>query len=326
VIDLHVDSFVWTRLFGYDFTRRHGGGLLGARFYSQVDLPRLREGGVGGAIWSITTNPFRRPTRRTPVFRDNLERLMATFARAPSTVAVCRDVADYRAARADGRHAVFIGIQGGNALDGDLSLSTFDPSLLIKVTIVHLTNSSLGSPSTASGRADKGLTDRGRRLVASLNRRRIFVDLAHISRRGFFDAVAVHDPNQPLLVSHTGVAGVFRSRRNLDDRQLRAVAATGGVVGVMYASAFLGEPFFGARAEAIVDHLQHIVEVIGEDHAALGSDWDGAIVAPRDMPTAAELPIVTELMLRRGWSDTRIRKILGGNFLRALGVLRPQGS
>lgn len=323
VIDLHVDTFIWTRIFGYDLLRRHGRGLLGARFYGQADLPRLREAGVGGAIWSITTNPLRRASRRTAVFRKNLDRLVAIFAEAPADVALCRSAADYRAARAVGRHAAFIGIQGGNALDGDLALATFDASLLIKVTLVHLSTSSLGTTSAPSlGAGDGGLSERGRELVASLDRHRLFVDLAHINRRGFFDAVAAHDRTKPLLVSHTGIAGVHRHWRNVDDDQLRAVAATGGVVGVMYQNSFLGEPLFGGRAEAVVDHLEHIVDVVGEDCAALGSDWDGAIITPRDMATCLELPLLCELMLRRGWRPERVRKILGGNFLRALEALR----
>jgi membrane dipeptidase len=322
VIDLHVDTFIWTRLFGYDLLRRHGRGLFDGRLYSQVDLPRLREARVSGAIWSITTNPLRRASRRTGVFRKNLDRLTGVFDRVPDQVAICRNAADYRAARAAGRHAAFIGIQGGNALDGDLTLATFDRSLLIKVTLVHLTSSSIGATSAPWLRAGGGLTDRGRELVTSLNQHHIFVDLAHISRQGFFDAVAVHDRTQPLLVSHTGVSGVYRHWRNLDDEQLRAVANTGGVIGVMYQSSFLGERALGGRAEAVVEHLQHIVDVVGEDHAALGSDWDGAIVTPRDMATCLELPILCELMLRRGWSHERIGKVLGGNFLRALEMLR----
>ena len=323
VIDLHVDTFIWTRIFGYDLLRRHGRGLLGARFYGQADLPRLRAAGVGGAIWSITTNPLRR--RRAEVFRKNLDRLVAIFARAPEEVALCRDAADYRAARAAGRHAAFIGVQGGNAFDDDLALESFDASLLVKVTLVHLSTSSLGTtsaPSARFGGGDGGLTDRGRELVAALDRHRVFVDLAHINRRGFFDAVDAHDRTRPLLVSHTGIAGVHRHWRNVDDEQLRAVADSGGVVGVMYQSSFLGEPLWGGRSEAIVAHLEHIVDVVGEDHAALGSDWDGAIITPRDMATCLELPLLCEQMLARGWSHPRIAKVLGGNFLRALEQLR----
>jgi membrane dipeptidase len=325
VIDLHIDTFIWTRIFGYDLTRRHGRGLFGARFYGQADLPRLREARVTGGIWSITTNPMRRGTRRAAVFHKNLDRLQRIFETVPEDVAICRTAADYRAAQRAGKHGAFIGIQGGNALDAEGALAAVDPSLLIKVTLVHLSTSTLGTTSAPFNRAGDGgrLTDRGRDYVRALNQQRIFVDLAHINRQGFFDALEVHDKTQPFIVSHTGIAGVHQHWRNVDDDQLRAVARSGGVVGVMYQSSFLGDPLLGGKAESIVNHLQHIVNVIGDDYPALGSDWDGAIITPRDMQTCLELPRLTQLMLDRGWSSERIHKILGGNFLRALGALRP---
>ena len=221
VLDLHVDTFIWTRIWGYDLLARHGRGLFNARFYGQADLPRLRAAGVGGAIWSITTNPLRRASRRLPVFHRNLARLQAIFARAPEQVSVCRNVADYRAARAAGRHGAFIGVQGGNAIDAPDALSTFDASLLVKVTLVHLSTSTLGRTSAPFAHGADGLTARGRQLVADLNAHRIFVDLAHISRKGFFDAVDAHDKTQPLLVSHTGIAAVHAHWRNVDDEQLQ---------------------------------------------------------------------------------------------------------
>jgi membrane dipeptidase len=324
VIDLHIDTFIWTRIFGYDLRRRHGRGLFGARFYGQADLPRLREARVTGGIWSITTNPLRRGKRRAPVFKKNLDRLLEIFSTVSDDVAICRTASEYRAAQAAGKHGVFIGIQGGNALDADGALGSVDPSLLIKVTLVHLSTSTLGTTSAPmSGPPDGRLTDRGRDYVRALNQHRIFVDLAHINRQGFFDALEVHDQTQPFLVSHTGVAGVHKHWRNVDDDQLRAVARCGGVVGIMYQSSFLGDRYWGGRAERVVDHLAHIVSTIGEDYAALGSDWDGAIITPRDMQTCLELPRLTQIMLDRGWSPQRIQKILGGNFLRALAALRP---
>ena len=123
-------------------------------------------------------------------------------------------------------------------------------------------------------------------------------------------------------MTHTGVSGVHPHWRNLDDEQLRAIADSGGTVGVMYQSSFLGDRALGGSAETIVRHLAHIVETVGEDHASLGSDWDGAITPPRDMPTCLELPKLVQIMLDRGWDDTRIRKILGGNFLRVVEALR----
>jgi membrane dipeptidase len=325
IIDLHLDTFIWTRIFGYRIDRRHGHGLLGARMYSHADLPRLREAQIGGAIWSITTNPLRTARGRAAAFGKNVARLRGLLEACPDDVVVCRDAADYARARAAGKHAAFLGIQGGNALDAEGALAAADTGALIKITLVHLSTSALGVTSAPSRDREGRLSAQGEAYVQRLNQARVFVDLAHIHRRGFFDAVAVHDPRQPLLVSHTGVSAVTPHWRNVDDAQLAAVAATGGVVGVIYQSSFLGDPLLDGKALSIVDHLEHIVRTIGEDHAALGSDWDGAIFTPRDMPTCLELPRLVELMLHRGWSAARIRKILGGNFLRALTALRPAG-
>ncbi|MEW6268735.1 MAG: membrane dipeptidase [Thermodesulfobacteriota bacterium] len=324
VIDLHVDSFIWTRVFAYDLRRRHGHGLLGARFYSQVDFPRVREAALTGATWVITTHPLRRAAHRTAVFLENVRRLQGIFESVPEDFAVVRSVAEYRRARAAGKHGAFIGIQGGNALDASPdALDLIPDDLVVRITLVHLSSSSLGATSApVDRRRDQGLTDAGREYVRRMNAKRILVDLAHVNRAGFFDAVAVHDRTLPFLVTHTGIAAVHRHWRNLDDDQLRAVADGGGTIGIMYHAPFLGDPWAGGRAETIVRHLAHVVDTVGEDHASLGSDWDGAINPPRDMPTVLELPRLVDLMLRRGWSPERIGKVLGGNFLRVVEAVR----
>ncbi len=324
VIDLHVDSFIWTRTFGYDLRRRHGRGLFDGDFYGQVDFPRILEAQVTGALWSITTNPLRSAAGRARTFARNLARLRAIFASVPEQFEVVRSAAEYRRARAAGKHCAFIVIQGGNAIDCDpAALDLLVDDVVVQVTLVHLSTSSLGTTSSPARRGpDLGLTERGRDLVRALNQRRILVDLAHVSRKGFFDAVEVHDRSQPLIVTHTGVCGVHPHWRNLDDQQLRAVAETGGTVGVIYHGAFLASRTSECRAATIVDHLAHIVATIGDDHASLGSDWDGLIVTPPDMKTCLELPRLVQHMLDRGWSAERIRKILGGNFLRTLERLR----
>lgn len=311
VLDIHSESFVWTRVFGYDLRRTHGRGALGARLYSQADLPRMQAGGLTGAVVSIATNPFRRRSRRPSVSAANVDRLVAALAPAAEVVT---DIAGYRAARAAGRFACFVALQGGNASAAPEDV----PSVVSRVTLVHLTRSMLGSPNAPLG-GRGGLTERGRVYVEGLNQRRILVDLAHASPRTFWDALEVHAPGTPPIVSHTGVSGVHRSWRNLDDDQVRAIAARGGVVGIMFHRGFLG----GSTAEAVIRHLEHLVRIGGEGTPAIGSDWDGLIVTPRDMPTAVDLPVLVQAMLDRGWADGRIRKVLGGNYLRVLADTRP---
>ncbi len=318
VIDLHIDSFIWTRIFGYDLRRRHGSGILGRHFYSQVDLPRVREAGMTGGVWIITTNPLRGARGRAVAFRRNLERLVNILDGCSDDVKVVRTVSEYRAARAAGKHGAFIGVQGGNALDAGPDAVDALGDTVVRVTLVHLSNSKLGHTS-APGGGDEGLTATGRAYVAALDARKVLVDLAHINRRGFFDALEVHDKSLPAVVTHTGVTGVHQHWRNIDDEQIKAIAATGGTVGVMFQCSFLG----GNTAARIVDHLDHICQVAGEDFASLGSDFDGMISPPPDLPTCLELPRLVEEMLRRKWSPTRVQKVLGGNWLRTLAMVKP---
>jgi membrane dipeptidase len=314
VVDAHIESFVWTRVLRYDLTARHRSGALGGRLYSQLDVPRMRQAGMTGGVFSIATNPFRRPARRLDVLLANVDRLQAQLEADPG-VAVVADVAGYSAARADGKLACFVAVQGGNAVRaGEVEQL---PRVVSRVTLVHLTPSALGWPSSPVF-ADRGLTAAGRDYVEALDARRIVLDLAHAGRRTFWDALDVHDRRVPAIVSHTGVRGVHDVWRNVDDDQIRAIAATGGVVGVMYHCGFLG----GRSAADVVAHIRHVIDVGGEDCAALGSDWDGFIVTPRDMPTVLELPVLVDRMRARGFSDERVAKVAGGNYLRAVSDVR----
>jgi membrane dipeptidase len=319
-IDLHVESFLWRRIFGYDLNRVHRGGLFGRRFFGHADLATARQIGLAGATWVISTNPMRASRHRREVFEHNLAALRTLLEEAPGVRHV-RNAAEFRAARASGDHAAFIGIQGGNALDDGLdALDVLADQSVLRVTLLHLTSSRLGASSAPGGGRRAGLTDFGRAYVERLNELRIGVDLAHISRPGFFDALQVHDRTQPLLVTHTGLAGVYEHWRNITDEQLRAVADTGGTVGVIMHAAYLGRG--RVTVATLVDHLEHIVATVGEDHASIGTDYDGFIIPPRDLPGIWTLPRLVQEMLDRGWSESRIRKILGGNALRVVEALR----
>jgi membrane dipeptidase len=108
----------------------------------------------------------------------------------------------------------------------------------------------------------------------------------------------------------------------LNDAQLKAVADSGGVVGIMLHSEYLGDPLFSGRLASVVRHIEHAVKVIGDDHVAIGTDWDGMISTPRDMPTCSELPLLVEALLKQGFGPETITKILGENFLRVVQHLK----
>jgi membrane dipeptidase len=327
VLDLHIESFSFHRAIGYDLRRRHGLGIQRGYCLGHADFPRILEAGITGGTWSITTNPVQPLSGRGEVFSDNLRELCALFDDASEHFAVVRTAAEYDAVRQAGKHGAFIGIQGGNSFDAGIDEIERCSDLVLRVTLLHLTSSGIGQTSSPlrfppTQRHDEGLTSFGEDYVRALNARRIGVDLAHISRRGFWDAVAVHDKSQPLFVTHTGVCGVHEHWRNIDDAQLRAVADSGGTVGVIYHAEFLGDRLRRGRLESVVRHLEHIVSTVGADHASLGSDWDGLIDTPRDMPSCLELPKLVARLLERGWKPDAVQKVLGKNFLRVVRDLR----
>jgi membrane dipeptidase len=323
VIDLHLESYIPPRLVGYSLAQRHDRHWLGGRFFGHLDIPRALDGGLTGAMWSIATNILRGPAGRWRVLQQNLRGLRAELE-ASGRIEVVRTHGDWTRARARGSHAALLSVQGGNALAAAPDdLSTLED--LVRVTVVHLSSSLYGSTSSpARLGADRGLTPAGKQIVERLDAARIFVDLAHVGRKGFWDAVDAHDRSLPLIVTHTGVEGVKRHWRNIDDDQIRAVADSGGVVGIMFEPGFLRAPGMANDARMVIAHLEHVIRVGGEDAAALGSDYDGFIVPPPDLRDgfAAYFRLVQH-MLDAKWTETRIRKVLGLSFLASFERLRP---
>ena len=308
VIDLHIESYIPPRLWGYDLARRHDGHWLGGRFFGHLDFPRALDGGLTGGMWSISTNIARGAEGRWRALRANLTGLRDALE-ATGRIQIVRDHAEWEEARAAGMHGAMLSVQGGNALEAGPDLSELED--LVRVTLIHLSSSVYGatsSPAAFLGR-HPGLSRAGKELVERLDAARIFVDLAHVSRPGFWDAVDAHDRRSPLIVTHTGVTGVKEHWRNIDDDQIRAVVDTGGVVGIMFEPRFLRARGMPNDASMVLAHLEHVIRVGGEEAAALGSDYDGAITPPPDLRDGYTGYFrLVHRMLEAGWSEGRIRR------------------
>jgi membrane dipeptidase len=321
-VDLHVESYSFYRALGYDLRKRHGPGLNRALLFGQADLPRVKEARIAGATWVITANPLRPAADRAEAFTHQLDELTQLLEES-GEARVVSSAHEFIEARAAGKHAAFIGVQGANALPLDLDFLQQISHRVLRITLMHMSDSAWGKTSAPSlRRGTPGLTTRGFELVEAMNALYIGVDLAHIHPRGFWDAVRIHRADLPILVTHTGVCGVHQHWRNLDDAQLRAVAESGGVVGIMYHALYMGDPLLAGKVSTVARHIQHALHVMGEDHVALGSDWDGLICTPRDMPTCLELPRLVEALIQLKIPESAIEKILGLNFLRVVKLLR----
>jgi membrane dipeptidase len=328
VVDLHIESYIPPRLWGFDLTRRHEGPPLGGRFFGHLDFPRALDGGLTGGMWSIATNVLRTARGRLRAIEANIAGLAAAIEQTDGRMRVVRSHAEYVAARAAGAHAALLCVQGGNAFEaaGKDGIDVIPDRLVTRVTVVHLSNSCYGGTSSPAARlgGERGLTSAGREFVQRLNASRAYVDLAHISKKGFWDAVEVHDKSQPLIITHTGVEAVKPMWRNVDDAQIRAIADTGGVVGIIVAAGFLTRPRGPRDGRMVVEHIAHVVDLVGDAHAAIGTDYDGFIHPPKELRDGALGYVrLVQHMLDRGWKDTRIRNVLGASFLRTWKHIRP---
>jgi membrane dipeptidase len=312
-LDLHADTPKLMDHLGYDLAKRHSPLPQKAGYFGHVDLPRMREGGLGAQFFGMWTFPIPRAGCAQSI-HSQLDALDAACAANPTEVVRCASRAEVDAARAGGRIAALSGIEGAQALEGRLeNVETFARRGVRYLGLAHFSANDTCKPAMGVGKDDtQGLSAFGREVVLEMDRTGMILDLAHINRKGYYEALALH--RGVPIVSHTGVAGVKEHWRNIDDDQLRAIADRGGVIGVIFAPRYLGADDIGA----VCDHLQHIVNVVGEDTPALGSDYDGAVRPPVGLEDVSCLPSLTAALLDRGMSRAAVKKLLGENALRVL--------
>jgi membrane dipeptidase len=374
-VDTHCDTPLMMTMRGWDPARRHPGAtLLGG----DLDLPRMAEGGLGAAFFAVYVGqgpctPEGRAKAKARALAI-LDRMDAMYEACAGQCARAQSPADAPAILADGRRAIFMGMENGYPLGLELEMADEYYRRGIRyLTLCHATDNDLcasctgfdGTYMTPRTTPDTGLTAFGERVVARLNRLGMMVDVSHVSPQTVADVLALS--RVPVLASHSGARAVGDHPRNLDDAQLRSIAAQGGVVQVCFVPEFVrprsrrdrdadqaqdqlwdrvkahyagagggalgADPAVDAGFEAewralcdrnpqyrvtlsdIADHIDHVAKVAGIEHVGIGSDFDGgARIA--DCRDASELPALTAELMRRGYSETDLRAIWGGNLMR----------
>lgn len=328
--DWHADSLLWDR----DLTKRSDRG--------HVDLPRLIEGNVALQVFTTVTKspsglnynansatardditllslaqlrPLRSWLDLTERALEQARQLALAEAKAPGMLKIVRtraDLAEVLARREAGEQVVggILGAEGAHALSGDLAnLDRLHAAGFRLIGLTHFFDNELGASLHGEAGADRGLTGFGRLAVEEIAKRQMIIDLAHASPQMAREVLELLD--QPVIVSHTGTHGHCQTVRNFPDDLMRAITEAGGLIGI----GFWEEVTCDDTPAGIAGAIVAAIELVGEDHVALGSDFDGAVRTTFDV---ADLPALTQALIDRGLPEPVIAKVMGGNMVRFL--------
>ena len=320
-----------------------------------TDLARLRAGGVGGVFWAayVPVETIGHAPGPARVALEQIDLIHRMVARSPG-MEMAYTAADVERIHREHKVAALIGIEGGHAIEN--SLGALRQFYALGVRYMTLTHTSTIDWADAATDTEKhgGLTRFGEEVVREMNRLGMLVDLSHVSPGTMSDALRVSEA--PVIFSHSSARAIADVARNVPDSILAKVKENGGVVMVNFYSGFVDpgavaltrqsyevqnrarelypndaaardryvadwraqNPMPRGTIALVADHIDHVVKVAGIDHVGYGSDYDGVTSLPVGLEDVSRFPYLTAELLRRGYSDADVRKILGGNILRAM--------
>lgn len=283
-----------------------------------VDLPKMTEGRLDAVCMVAylpqgerTAEAFKAAKAQADHLLDEMEHMMAANS---DRVGAANTPAEAMQLKAEGRKAIFRGIENGYAIGKDLHLlEHFKQRGIVYMTLCHNGDNDLCDSARGKGEHG-GLSDFGRDAVREMNRLGIMVDMSHAAETSFYDTLALSD--KPIVCSHSSARALCDHPRNLTDEQMRALAERGGVAQITAYHGFLRTDGNATVVDA-VNHLCHAARVMGVEHVGLGTDFDGDGGVP-GLADASEIINFTRHLLRRRFSEADIRLIMGGNFLRVM--------
>jgi membrane dipeptidase len=310
--EIHSESTVVDGHQGMLFDILYGVKDIREESPGHVDLPRLQKGGVRLSILSAFPADRNYPIRGVKAGLEYIDAFRSLSA-IPGA-AVCMNAEDVEQAKRDNKQGFMLGFEGGEFLDGDISsLRMFAKQGLRLLTLTWSERNSLGDGAAESGTRG-GLTSLGKRVIKECADLGVIVDVSHLSEAGFWDVVDLSE--EPFVASHSNCHALYPHPRNLTDDQIKAVTDSGGLVGITLNPEYLvGEG--DATIDMVCDHVMHAIEVAGEDHVGIGSDFD-AFEGDSPLGGADQLPLLTAELLKRGVSGKTLQGILGGNWLRVI--------
>lgn len=309
VIDLHTDALYYHVRGKKDITKQSK--------FLEVDIPRLKTGGVNGQVFAIWPNPkLLGPGKYANFVFTAIDTFRQICERESNNISLVLSPDDVNKVVAQGKIAGILGIEGGHVLEGRLDMiDTFFDRGIRLLTITWNNSNELGDSHADSVQPHGGLSKLGIQAIKKMNDLGMIIDVSHAAKTTFWDIINVSEA--PIIASHSGVRGLCNRKRNLNDKEIRAIAQKRGVIGIIFRPPTLRMNPDKATIEDVLNHIDYIVRLVGVDFVALGSDFDGLMCAPpKGLEDATKFSDITYNLLRRGYSDEDVEKILGGNFLR----------
>ena len=296
-----------------------------------TDIPRLRKGGVSGQFWSVYTPSTMMGKEATRVTMEQIDVVHRMTQKWPSVFEIAYTAADVERAFKAGRIASMIGMEGGHSIDNSLgALRMFYALGARYMTLTHSSNLAWADSATDKP-AHNGLTKFGEEVVHEMNRLGMLVDLSHVSPDTMEDALRVTEA--PVIFSHSSSRAICNVPRNVPDNILQMLSKNGGVVMVTFVPGFISQAVADYNAvpqdqrkgtapiatiSQVADHIDHIRKVAGIDHIGFGGDFDGITDVVQGLEDVSKYPDLTAELMKRGYSDDDLKKILGLNVLRVM--------
>jgi len=303
IIDAHCDTvhkFLLSKN-QYNFNIRNDTG--------HVDLPRLKESGIKVQVFALYIEPQYNPERSLKRCLELYDILIKTFNNSNNKIVIVTSAAEMEEALKQNKLAAFLSIEGGEALEGSLSVLRVLYRLGVRFLTLTWNHRNQIADGTGEGITGGGLTRFGRKVIKEMNHLGMVIDVSHLSERGFWDVLDLSE--KPVIASHSNARSLCSHSRNFSDRQIKALAEKGGIIGINYCPPFVGEE---ADISYLVNHIDHIVGLVGINHIGLGSDFDGIDTTIAGLEDVSKLPNLTYELFKKGYTKAEIKKILGENF------------
>ena len=313
MIDLHNDAMemISDGGFKYQLADRHTPPT------GQSDIPRFRDGGVDGQIFSIWISPtgYASSTWFSTAVRF-LDTLKAQAGRNSKDLGLVTRSDSVDAFIQQKKIAGIVVLEGGHCLEDKIENLKFFYNAGVRVMTITWNNSTSWAVSASDAQAGNknGLNEFGKQVIRMMDSLGMIIDVSHVGPQTVTDILATS--KNPIIASHSGAYALRSHYRNLTDSQIRAIAARGGVIGVVFYPPFLVSSGT-ARLDDVVRHIDYIKNLVGVDYISLGSDFDGMDgSAPVGLEDVSRFPAITEALLQKGYTRQDVRKILGENFMR----------